>query len=659
MRGLFTNLWAMVMVFALSAVAFAADKDAILEKTTVTAQKVEEDISNVPISMSLLNEIDIEDKGIRTVSDIAQYVPNFNQFSVGGAGMYTPSMRGLTTDVHTLSTTIGTYVDGIPYISSMGNNITLEDIERIEVLRGPQGTIYGKNAYAGVLNIITKKPGNTPTGKVAAILGTDKKQEYSFRVSGPIAKDKLFVGLSAKHYQKNGYIRNEFADNMDDDRRDSTAKVYLRYTPTEDLELSLITTYLKKNDGATAMSMIGAPDYRKTNSNNHGYTKSESIAHAFKVNYKMGSTEFSSVSTYKTHKDLRASDFDFSPMDMMHSKVTADYENYSQEFRLNGGGDKFRWITGVYLDKDEQKPFYTMNGRTNTDTKTTVSSLGLFANFDYNVTQKLIATAGLRYDRDKSETEDFLNPYEADKSYEEISPKVGLKYIVSDKFMTYATVAKGYKMGGYYMMAPSNDLKSYDKETLWNYEVGFKSKSLNDKLMLNMSMFYMDVDDMQVSSNVTPYRGYISNAATAKTYGLELESSFKVTKSFDVYANFGYSKAETKDFKDALGDYSGNDVPYAPKYNYSIGGKYRGDQGIFAMLNVSGQDKFYADKANKMENDGYATANAKIGYETENYEIYLYCNNLTDKEYDLEGYFGSFVMVSPPRETGVSFAYRF
>jgi len=649
-------------LFMLAAVqvqpAFAKEMEATIESTTVTAQKVEQNAQKVPISMTFLDDVDIEDNDIRTVSDIARYIPNFQQFSVGGAGMYTPTMRGMSADVHTLSSTIGTYVDGIPYVSSMGNDLVLEDIERIEILRGPQGTLYGRNAYAGVLNIITKKPGNEVRGKVEAQLGSDSKQQYSFQVSGPVLKDKLFIGLSGKHYQKDGYIKNDYLDKNHDDRKDNFIKIHLKSTPSKRLELSLISTYLKRDDDSTTVVPMASDDLKTVRGDMQGYTKSETHTHGFKVKYDMDSMSASSVTTYKNYKDKRNTDYDYSPAKMSHSKVDGEYDNFSQEFKINGNLNRVKWLTGLYMEKDDQKPYFTRNDATTTDNHTVHKSIGLFANLDYSITKRFILNAGLRYDNDRIETDDNMSDFEEEKDYGELSPKVGLQYIVNDNASTYITISKGYKSGGFYLMAPT-DLRGYDEETLWNYEVGMKTKSLNNTLIFNLSAFYMDIDNMQVASYLTPFSAYISNAATATVKGAEAEVTYQAFKSLRLFGSFGYSETEFGEFSDSLGSYKGNENPFAPKYNYSLGAKYRDRRGIFAMADVSGQSSYYADKANKYKNDGYALANAKIGYETERFEIYLYCNNITDKEYNSEGYFNHYVMTSPPRETGVIAAYRF
>jgi len=635
-----------------------ADEEKKLENIVVTAQKVEQNLQEVPISISVFNEYDIEDNNIRTISDISAFTPNFQQFSTGGAGMYTPSMRGLVSDVHTLSSPIGTYIDGISYTNSMGNNVILEDIERIEVLRGPQGTLYGKNAYAGVLNIITKKPNNKTKGKIKTTFGSDNKREYAVNVSGPLIKDKLYAGISYKHYEKDGYIKNEYLNKWDDNREDDTVKLILRATPKDNLDISLITTYMKKNDDSTTVMPLSAVDIKKTNSDMQGYTTSKSLSHAFKVDYALENIDFSSITTYKEYDDIRGTDYDYSPAQIMHSKVNSEYKNYSQEFKLDGIMDKINWLVGLYADRDEQNPNMFRNDISTTKGKTQSDSLGLFGSIDYNLRDNLILTTGLRYDRDKIETEDKLSTYKNDKSYSELSPKIGLKYILNPNFIPYATISKGYKAGGYYMMAPV-DLRSYDKETLWNYEIGFKSKALEDKLAFNMSIFYMNIDDMQVASNLTPFSAYISNAATATNKGVELESEYIVSDSLKVFANLGYNEIKFDSFTDSLGDYSGNINPYAPKFNYSLGLKYRDENGIFAQFDMNGQSKYYTDKANSFENKSYAISNVKVGYETKNYELYLYGNNITDKSHNLEGYFNYYTMVSPPREIGVQLAYRF
>ncbi|PIE74253.1 MAG: TonB-dependent receptor [Deltaproteobacteria bacterium] len=575
-----------------------------LDTITVTAQKQEENVQEVPVSISLLDEYAIEDNNIRTISDIGLFIPNLQQFSVGGMGAYTPGIRGLSADPHTFHSSVATYMDGIPYLSSIGNDLILEDIERIEVLRGPQGTLYGKNAYSGVINIISRQPDNNFRGKVKAELGEDNKQQYTANISGPLVKDKFYASLSATHYEKDGFVQNIYLHRKDDDRKDNAVKLHLRYQPDSNLSVSLISNYMKKDDGAYTIESLSAPDPRITHSNFAGYTKSKSLSSALKIDYAWDEIAFTSVSTYKQYDDIRGFDFDYSPANGYHAIVDSKYKDYSEEFRLNGQTGRLNWLTGIYLDKNDEKPFNTNKDMPTTKSKTENKGLGIFANFDYGLNDKLILTSGIRYDMDDIGTEDYLQGYKDEKSYNEISPKFGVKYIQSQNTLYYAIISKGYKRGGFYFPAPP-EKRGYDPETLWNYEIGFKDRIFNNKLLFNISAFYMDITDMQVLAVLSQESGYISNAAKATSKGLELETAYRIFKPLELFINIGLAETKFETFSDTQGDYSGNDNPFAPAYNYSAGFIYRDTRGIFAQFNINGQDAFYTDKANTFKSDSY------------------------------------------------------
>ncbi len=644
----------LIPVLLVSQNIFAKDVQE-LDSVTVTAQKTEENLQEVPISISVLDEFEIEDNDIKTVSDIADYVPNFQQFSVGGAGMYTPSIRGLSAEITAInSSSIGTYIDGVPFTNSMGNNMVLDDIESIEVLRGPQGTLYGKNAYAGALVITTKKPDNETRGKVSVNLGSDDKREYRANVSGPIIENKFYAGVSIRHYEKDGYIYNEHLNKYDDYREDDSYKLTLRSTPTDSLDISLVSSHLEKNDGGLTMTPMTSSDVRKIYSDYQSYTKSTTTTHALNLAYAQDDFDFTSVTTYKNHKDDRGNDFDYSSdsSKQFHTAPSGNYKTYSQEFRLDGEIDRLRWLTGVYLEKQDNDGQTIRNGILRASSSGKRENIGIFVNSDYSLQEDLIFSTGLRYDKDDIESTNHLTGISRDTSYNAFSPKVGLKYNINKNIMSYFTISKGYKAGGL-------GTHDFDEETMWNYEFGIKTQSLDNRLKVNLAVFYMDIDGMQVSSRDQYGDTYLQNAATASSKGIELETDYQLTDSLKLFANLGYSDAKFDEFKDSLGDYSGNDHAYAPKYNYSIGAKYRDDMGIYAQVGVHGKSSYYGDKANESKNSGYAIANAKIGYEADNYDIYLYCKNITNKEHNTEGYYDYYTLVSAPREMGIQITYRF
>ncbi|WP_323126545.1 TonB-dependent receptor [Aliarcobacter butzleri] len=187
----------------------AKEETTTLEAITVTAQKQEENVQKVPISVSVFDEMSIEDKSIDSLEDIAKYTPNLMLYNTGQEGLIVPSIRGISGNVLSYSTPVGLYVDGVPTTSAFGFDDSLGDIERIEVLRGPQGTLYGKNSEAGVINIITKQPNNETKGKIFSTIGNEGRKDIGLNVSGPIIKDKFYVGVAYKHQEKDGFIKKQ------------------------------------------------------------------------------------------------------------------------------------------------------------------------------------------------------------------------------------------------------------------------------------------------------------------------------------------------------------------------------------------------------------------------------------------------------------------
>lgn len=629
----------------------------MLKPLTVTATKTKENLQNIPISVSVIDRFDIDDNNFKTLSDISKIIPNFTSVNSGMDLIYMHNIRGLYTDPESLSSIIGTYVDGIPY-NSFGNNIELENIERIEVLRGPQSTLYGKYAYAGAINIITKKPTNHTEGTLRLTLGEDNKRQFNFHINTPIIQDKFFIGISGRHYEKDGYIKNIYLNKDDNYKEDDFAKLYLRFLPIENLELSLISTYFQKNDGGFNMNSMANKNPRENTLDIQGFTKPKGHAHAFKIKYNYNNINFTSISTYKVVKPNRLIDFDGTPKQIMHAGQKGKFKDYSQEFRLDGRGGNLKWLTGLMLDKKEESPINFSNGKIFSKNKTTQQGIGVFANIDYDINDKLTLTGGLRYDKDKAKVHDLLNGFKDTANFDAFSPKIGVKYAINQNISSYFTIAKGYKSGGFFMFAPSGKRK-YGKESLLSYEMGIKTKSFNDRLLFNVSAFYMDIKDMQVRTDLSPLVSYMSNASTATSKGFEVESILRATNEIDIFANLGYTHSEYDNFSDELGNYSGNMSQFSPKFDYSAGVSYRDTLGIFAKFSISGQSSFYTDKANKFKNKGYALLDAKIGYEKDNFEVYLYCDNITDKKHDVTGFFDMYNVVSKPREFGIQLAYKF
>lgn len=660
-------LFAFIVTLLCLVPAYAKD-NLILDTMIVTSQKTEEMAVDVPISMSVFGEVELEDRQIDNVADISKYTPGLYSINVGSSSKEAASMRGLSSD-YTSDASVGLYVDGVPIIDMGSFDQTVLDIERIEVLRGPQGTLYGKNTEVGVVNVITKKPDNNLRGMVNVRAGEDNKKELSFVTSGPVVKDKLFISVSGKHYEKDGYIENTNTGDAVNDREHGYGKLYFRWKPTSKFESSLIMTRISYNDGGPNVDLASDKNHEVANDLTN-WLKPEATSAAFQMSYKFNNNfTLNSLSTIRDYKEKSELDFDFTDQDMMrfHQKSDRQYKTLAQEIKTNLKLNKIDMVSGVYLEKKDhhlwsEKDYYDWRSEqfliSNDDKNEDHQSLGLFSHLTYDLTKKFSIIGGIRFDKDKREFESDITGQTIENDWNEISPKFAVRYKPTKDMTSYATIAKGYRAGGFNISADTPP--TYDQETLYSYEIGLKGTAFNKRMMYDLALYYMDITDMHVKLFVNQRTGYKANAAEATSKGVEASLNAKVTKNLQLFANLSYNDTTFDKYKDSFGDYSGNETTYSPDYNFSIGFIYRTDKGCYGSFDLSGYGTTYTDRENKYKIDPYQLLNGKIGYEAGSFDIYAYGRNILDKEYDSNGEFGGYYTTySDPRELGVEIAYRF
>ncbi len=651
-------------IFTSSLLSSIYAEDSInLETITVTAQKSEENVQNVPISISVFNEISLEDKSISTIDDIPKYTPNLLFFNGAKKGLTAPSIRGIYANVSSFSSPVSMYVDGVPFLNSMGFADDLMDIERVEVLRGPQGTLYGKNSEAGVINIVSKKPNNEIKSKVLLKVANDGKKQIGVNVSGPIIEDTFYAGISYKHDEKDGYIKNTFYNEYINDKESDYAKIRLRYTPTDDLDISFISSRHENNDGSLDWALAGQ-DEPSVASNLKGLNETLTKMAALNIDYSIDdSSKIKSISTIRQYSEYNESDSDFTSETISHLYKYSEFNTISQEIRYEKDFDKAKIVLGTYLDKTDDKwdaKFVRTLGESKKVQDMESNSISFFTTLFYTLNDKWSFNTGLRYDREKK-TQDIetMSLYQ-EKTWENFSPKFSLQHSFNDKQMAYFSVAKGYRSGGFSHLGIDGGI-SYDEENLISYELGYKSMFWDNRLRLNSSIYFMDITDMQVEEVYAPGITYMSNAAEATSKGLELELEALLTNEITLFTSLGLNKTTFDSFTESGKDYSGNYNPYAPKYNFNIGLQYRANNGFYGRVDVNGYGKTFYDKENIYAKDAYELVNLKVGYELDKFDVYLYANNLFDEKYDATNayFYGTTTVYKESREIGVQLTYRF
>ncbi len=655
-----------------------------LDTITVSANKQDENIQDIPFSITVFNQMDLEDRGIEAISSLTDYSPNVSTFDGGMGGFNNITSRGLSAPSFSwFTTSMGMYIDGVPALGSFGYTTAIVDIERIEVLRGPQGTLYGKNTETGAINIITRKAGNKFRGNVmlqgGSLLSAESGDQLAggghLSLSGPVVTDTLFFSLAGMYNHKDGFTEYKTLGGSGHERDNAYGRAKLRWSPGERLDITLLASLLsEKTDGykmnlarnGAALFGIPQPGYRQIYSDLKGWQEMNIDTQSLNITYDLDNAITLTSVTSRRNSDFEGtSDNDFTPFPLAHGDQDSNYRKISQELRLDRSSDTLSWVVGAYYDNDALERNFivssiipNMSGMSLTELSG--DAYAIFGQADYTLTESFRIVAGLRYENQKMELKGNMRAGTLDDSWQNISPKLSLEYNVVPEVMTYFTVSQGFRSGGFNELAQDPQYFSYDDETLWSYEAGIKGLFLDKRVMMNGAVFYMDISDLQVVETIDLHTQWNTNAAKAISQGVEFEAVAKISDALTLNTGFGYTDIEFEDYSDAQGNYDGNKKPYAPEYSFNLGLQYRRRSGFFAKVDVIGYGEMFVDKANIYARDAYQLVNAKIGYETEKFDLYLYGKNIFDQEYDSPvDSQGIYVLYSEPGEVGLQLTYRF
>ncbi len=660
-----------------SSFLFASNDTIILEEVTVSANKMEENIKDIPQSISVINEKEIEEKEIQNISDVIKQIPNLSS-----TFMYSErvNFRGINTSVFTNNNPVVIYIDGIPHSSVYGFDASLQNAQQIEVLRGPQGALYGKDSIGGVINVITKKPKNELNGFIGAEYGTNNFMQTSFNTNGAVIPDKLFLGINGKVGKDDGWQTNH----NENQEKDSTRKEFhqlntnLHYNATDNFSIGLNIfndkDYKYGFEGGAVPQTTSINDYKRkdfedVNFETDSYMKNKSKAQSLKMEYLFDENNSLTAITANKHIDIDGTwDVDLAnnpSYDGMSMFQDAKSKNFSQEIRLSGEKDKFRYVTGIYFEKDSfnfdnygmEYPSYLLGdpfgagigAKFNSISQADSSTYAAFGQVIIPFLESYELTLGGRYQKIKKEMnlDYYFNPinvqanpvfeFDEKNNWNTFLPKIAISKKFDDKLTTYTSVSKGYLPGGYNNFASSGteDDNRFDAQTSINYEVGVKDSFLNDNLTLAASIFYLDIEDIHVySTDRTTGMMYTSNAGEADSKGVELELAYSINNNWKVDTSIGVMKARYSNYIDSnLEDNKNNKIERTPSHSANIGLSYYSNGGLYGRFDVQNQGDMFFNAQNSLKQDSYTVANAKIGYLFDDFDIYTYAKNITDENY--------------------------
>jgi Outer membrane receptor proteins, mostly Fe transport len=660
-----------------------------LEPIVVTAEKTAQDVQRIPGSVSAYTKSVIEERHVDKLYELTEYVPNV--FIKKNSTENIISIRGISPQQGSLFSATGLYVDGVNYPIHQMQNLDFLDIERVEVLKGPQGTLYGRNSEAGVINVITSSPSNTFSGKVFGEIGMwDARGGVPIYREGavvnvPLVQDTLAMKVALQNYTTDGWMENTAPGSLDDATRAQrlNGRVTTRWTPTDAWDVSLILQGQHEADGIGVYRFTSGPfatDRNKIAWDGPNKNSVDANAQILKAEYHGAEVDITSVTGRHSYSQDYKYDVDMTPMDLYspYSIFKADYnvDIWSQELRIAskpGKDRRFDWLAGIYLySEDIQTGNYSM-----TDHVTDQDDLGgaLFVQGTLHMWEKWHFNLGGRVEYARLEGRKDVNTgmlgmgtMRLEDTVEDtvFLPSAGITYDLTSQVMTYAKVSRGYLSGGFdNYFAMSQDLFSYEPEYSWNYEVGIKSKMLDNRLMVNLAAFYIDVKDKQVVEYVSPFERYVVNAAKVESYGVELDVQYKPIPGLTLTGSLGYLESEIKDWTTQgynAWNYNGNRTPGAPKFSYAAGVIYRWESGFYIGADVVGVSSNFSNAENDLKVDGRTLVNARVGYEGEKFDVMLWGRNIFNERYEersMEWLGGTLIQEGEPASFGLLVAYKF
>ena len=680
--------------------AFAATDT--IEEIVVTASFRDRPLTEIPASITVLDADAVEDLAVQHFEELIGVVPNLNWSGDGHRARYL-QIRGvgeLEQYQGAPNPSVGFLIDDIDF-SGIGTIATLFDVDRIEVLRGPQGTRYGANALAGLVYVQSAIPTPDLEGRVQLTAADDAALSGGVAIGGPVTADSaLRFRVSAHHYESNGFRDNTYLDRRDTNGRDeTTVRGRFSWQLSDSATVELATLIVDLETGYDAFAIDNS--YTML-SDKPGKDAQESAGASLRIDLSgMSAATFSSITA------VADSDIDFSfdadwGNDDSWAPVTYDYislsdrgrKTLSQEFRFasteagrlfDGSTD---WLVGLYL-LDLEDDLATLNrgeyydpgfefADSLDDAFTSgydATNIAAFGQLETVFAGNTRLTAGFRIERRSTDYVDSSG-LQTDPSDTMWGGELTLSHDHSDTVTSFIGLSKGYKAGGFNLGAVPEQWREFRDEELWNLEAGIKTLLAGETLTLNASVFYNERVDGQVrlsfqlNPNDPASFGFATVNADGSTLGLETEVRWTPTEAWDLYATLGLIDAVIESI-DAPGGpvFFERGAAHAPRYTFAAGAVYRHPSGWFGRVDVSGLDEFYFDFSHNLKSRPYELVHARIGYEADRWSVSFWGRNLFDEEYAVRGfYFGNeppdfpntlYTRLGEPRQFGATVDLRF
>ncbi|MBY8824017.1 TonB-dependent receptor [Sphingomonas colocasiae] len=624
-----------------------AEEASGLEEIVVTAQKTRDNLQTVPLSLTAFTGDSLTRSNIETVKDLAARTPSLNvdTFSPGQPRYFIRGIGG-TAAGSARDAAVGVFVDEVYMGRPSMTSTDFVDIDRVEILRGPQGTLFGRNVVGGALSYFTRKPDDTFRAQAALTVGNYDKIDGSFAVSGPLSEG-VAAGLSFSSRNHGGYAFNETTGRDIETEHSNAVRGALRFQPGEGVDIQLNADYSRLNgtgnwwhllrEGPNSIGKANEDPRRGRNHTDDGFNRIRNGGVSLNARFDSPMGEIASITAYRESKlrtranttGLFVAELTDPNRNQYHHTLfiqedDTDSKQFSQELRLASDiSDRLSSVVGIYyfhekVDTTNITDYrflrFNSQGRRRFDASNTTDSYAAFANLAWEVTDRLKLRGGLRWSRDEKDhivvaggnnytpyrdggviVPGFTAPGRA--AWSALTPAFSVNFQATPTKFVYASVSRGFKSGGFSdtEVERLSAMEPFDPEFAWNYEVGLKTEWLDRRLRFNASLFYTDYTDLQVTvirqvdPNFPPF-GVTGNAGKVAIKGAELEINAVPVEGWNLYGTYAYTDSNIKELISGTTNLRGNRLPRAPKHKFSIGTTYAVDVGD--RLRITGRAEY-------------------------------------------------------------------
>jgi outer membrane receptor protein involved in Fe transport len=686
---------------------YAADSgsDSQLDEIIVTATLRPVPLAELPGSVSVLSAATLRDAGQQHFEDVLALVPNLNwagdtsrprYFQIRGIGEL-QQYQGAP------NPSVGFLIDDIDF-SGLGTAATLFDVDHIEVLHGPQGTLYGANALAGLIYVKSAAPADAFGGRAEFDAGDFAERSYGAVITGPVAALDSAFRLAVQRYTSDGFYHNAYLGRSDTDNRDElTLRGRWRYEPSDQLRVDLTLLRVQIDDGFDAWSIDNS---RITESNKPSVDRQYSTGVSAHATYTgLPPATLTTIATYADTVVNYGFDGDWGNP-VLWAPYTYDFTEYqvrhratrSLEMRLSDSPAHAAWLLGVYASElreglsDTSAGVYVdpFDATQNSTSLTVVSSQyhsrssALYGQLDGDLGRRTRWSLGLRGERHTTHYEDATTNLGAPATANNFGPAydlwgghASLDTRIGDGQHVYALISRGYKAGGFNLSPglPANQLL-FGPESALNFEVGHKALLDDGRLRIDTSLFYMArraeqllTGEQLVANNPNTFIFYTGNARSGYNYGLENTLEWQAAPALELGGSLGLLRTLYRGFVQNGVEFPDRELPHAPDWQAAVNATWRDPRGPYTRIDVTGMGAFYYDlPPNNTRSHRYGLVNGKLGWETGRWEMYLWGRNLLNKDYTVHGfYFGDeppdfpnklYTQLGEPRNFGVHLTVR-